>query len=999
MIKNITYLLLVIPSLYYAQNGSIVKLKEGSDKARNLILSDKNTSIPPDPINYVNPFIGTGGHGHTYPGASAPFGMMQLSPDTRHDGWDGCGGYHYDDNIIYGFSHTHLSGTGVSDYADLLVIPQVGKPKIDPLFKDKTNGYGSTFEHNSEVAKPGYYSVKLKDRQIDVQLTVTEHAGMHRYTFHDFGEEKYLLLDLDYRDELISSSFSVLNNKEITGSRISRAWAEEQHFYFYLQTSLPFISSEKINKDGRHKLLLKFPSSCREIELRVGISAVDERGAKLNADTEIPDFSFEKVKAETTQSWRNQLSRIHFESNDHEILSIFYTALYHSFLNPNTFSDVDGRYRGMDMEIHHLPETQKKQYTVFSLWDTFRATHPLFTLTHKPEVDDFIKTFLNHEDQGNDLTVWELAANETECMIGYHSVSVIADAYHKGIRNFDAEKALEAMVKTARDSTYSKDFYTKNGYLSLAIEPESVSKILEYAYDDFCIATMAADMGKKEIAQEFFKRSFNFLNHFDPESHFFRARRDGQWMTPFKPEEVNFNYTEANAWQYSLFAPHAVGALKKIHGGERNLEAHLDAMFTANSETSGRKQSDITGLIGQYAHGNEPSHHMAYLYNYVGRPDKAQLYLDSIQYNLYHNKPDGLSGNEDCGQMSSWYVLSALGLYQIAPGNEYFDIGRPLAKKAHIYIDSNHLFEIECINQSRTNKYIQSITLNGKELNRLYISYSEIMKGGKLVFLMGPNPNGIVKNYFPAPTLSEIPDDFCVIPYFKNESRVFEGSTKVDIRIPDFLSDRTLQLEYNVDGGEWFTYTGPIYIDKNTRIEARTVLNAANRSGVVSTDFVLRNTDLTLDLKTPYVDPYTAGGKNALIDGITGNHEFRTGDWQGFYGKDVVAEITMKHAKKEFNLELGLLEDLKSWIFYPESIIIEVSYDGRIYKPYLKQNLNEKQNNYRPGNRKTVAFKIKSRKEIKSIRLTVTNPGNCPNWHLGAGNPSWLFLDEIVIKN
>ncbi len=1004
MLKNTPFYLIILLAFFvevevFGQNGGISKLKKNSDKARNLIVQDVSHELPSDPIDFVNPFIGTGGHGHTYPGSSTPFGMMQLSPDTRHDGWDGCGGYHYDDSIIYGFSHTHLSGTGVPDYADLLIVPQVGKPKIDPLYIDKENGYGSLFEHKAETAEPGYYAVKLKDSQIDVKLTTTEHSGIHRYSFNDFGKEKYILLDLDYRDELIASSFEVLNKTEVVGKRISRAWAQEQHFYFYLQTSIPFNSAEKITKNGRHKLLLKFPSSCREIELRVGISAVDTRGAKLNVDKEIPVFSFDKVKAETQQKWRNELSKIHFESNDKEVKTIFYTSLYHSFLNPNTFSDVDGRYRGMDMKIHHLTQNQKKQYTVFSLWDTFRATHPLFTLTHKSEVEDFIKTFLNHEDQGNDLTVWELAANETECMIGYHSVSVIADAYLKGIRNFDANKALLAMVKTAKDNAFSKDFYSKNGYISLATEPESVSKILEYAYDDFCIATMAAEMGEKEIAEEFYKRSFNFLNHFDPESHFFRARRSGQWMTPFKPEEVNFNYTEANAWQYSLFAPHAVGVLNTIHGKERTLENHLDEMFTANSETSGRQQSDITGLIGQYAHGNEPSHHMAYLYNYVGRPDKTQLYLDSIQYNLYHNSPDGLSGNEDCGQMSSWYVLSALGLYQIAPGSGYFDIGRPLAKRAHIFIDSNKLFEIECINQSKTNKYIQSITLNGKELNRLYISYFEIMQGGKMVFLMGPNPSGIVKNYIHAPTLSEIPSDFCIIPYVRNESRVFEGSTKVDIRIPDFMANRTLQVEYNVNGGEWFTYTEPIFIDKNTTIEARTVLNASNKSASVSTDFVLRNLDLSLNLKTPFVDPYSASGNNALIDGIKGNQEFRTGDWQGFYGKDVIAEISLQQTKKEFTIEVGVLEDIKSWIFYPEYISIEISYDGQKFKPYTKQKLNEKQNDYRPGNRKTIELKVKSNEPIKAFRVTVSNPGNCPDWHLGAGYPSWLFLDEIDVKN
>jgi predicted alpha-1,2-mannosidase len=998
MRKLIFISLFFLSIVTYGQNGSVLKLQESTDKAKQLFQNKKPTDTPSDPIDFVNPFIGTGGHGHTYPGASAPFGMMQLSPDTRYDGWDGCGGYHYDDDVIYGFSHTHLSGTGVSDYADLLVVPQIGKPKIDPLFKDKVGGYGSRFSHSNERAEPGYYAVTLLDRSIKVELTVAEHSGMHRYSFSDFGEDKYILLDLDYRDELLSSNFKVIDNSTVQGNRISKAWAEEQHFYFYLQTSMPFLSAEEITKDGRHKLLLKFPKNCREIQLRVGMSAVDENGAKLNVDKEIPDFSFEKVKAKTQQDWRNELSKIHFESNSKETKTIFYTALYHSFLNPNTFSDVDGRYRGMDKQVHSLMGTQNKMYTVFSLWDTFRATHPLFTLTHKERVEDFIETFLRHEEQGNDLPVWELAGNETECMIGYHSVSVIADAYNKGIRNFDAEKALAAMVKTANDRAYSKDFYAENGYLSLATEPESVSKMLEYAYDDFCIANMAADMGKTEIAQTFYKRSFNFLNHFDPDTHFFRARRGGQWMEPFRPDEVNFNYTEANAWQYSLFAPHAIGVLKSIHGDKRTLEDHLDEMFEASSETSGRNQSDITGLIGQYAHGNEPSHHMAYLYNYVGRPDKAQLYLDSILSSLYQNAPDGLSGNEDCGQMSSWYVLSALGLYQVAPGSEYFDIGRPIAKKAHLYIDEKtDLFEIECINQSTTNKYIQSLTWRGKELNRLYLTYSEIMQGGKLVFHMGPNPSGIVKNFIHAPTLSEIPADFCTIPYFKNTSRVFDGSTQIEIAIPSFMEGRTLAIEYNIDGGEWTQYVGPIFIEKNTLIEARTVLNAANKSAVVSTDFVRRNNDLILNLKTEFDLPYAAGGKNALIDGITGNKEFRTGDWQGFYGKDVIAEITLVNPRKNVDITVGMLEDLKSWIFYPESVIVEVSRDGKKFKPCYKHKI-ERQSTYRPGNRETFNINLRHRKPIKTIRITAVNPGKCPDWHLGADNPTWLFLDEITIQ-
>ncbi len=984
-------LLLALP--YFSQ---IEELKSNADKARKVLGEETVHPKNKSKTLFVNPFIGTGGHGHTYPGASAPFGMMQLSPDTRYDGWDGCGGYHYNDSIIYGFSHTHLSGTGVSDYADLLICPQVGSVRIDGKYKDP-NGYGHRFSHDKESAAPGFYSVELLDAKIRAEFTADVHSGLHKYTFNGPNENKYILLDLDYRDELISADFKVIGKNKLHGHRISRAWAEEQHFYFYLESNVDWRKAKIIRKKGRNKLVLQFPKNTKEIILRVGISAVDTAGAKKNLETEIDGFDFIAHRSKINRMWEKELSKIYFHSDEKDINTIFYTALYHSFLNPNTFSDVDGRYRGMDKAIHQLTKKEDKQFTVFSLWDTFRATHPLFTLVQREKTGQFIRTFERMDKEQKDLPVWELAGNETECMIGYHSVSVIADAYINRVDDFDAHAILAAMIRTAKDSAYSKDFYTENGYLSLEKEPESVSKILEYAYDDYCIAMFAIRLGENEIAKEFLARSFNFINHFDPTTKFFRARRGGMWMSPFQPDEVNFNYTEANAWQYSLFAPHAIGTLMTLHGGKEGLEKHLDAMFNAPSSTSGRDQADITGLIGQYAHGNEPSHHMAYLYNYVNRSDKAQFYLDSIMRSLYANDPDGLSGNEDCGQMSSWYVLSALGLYNVSPGSGYFNMGRPMMKEAIIYLENGKTLEFEVINQTPENKYVQSVLFNGRNSLPLIKSIDEILYGGKLTITMGPTPNENVTNFSHPPTYFSIPPEFTPIPFFKNENRVFEGELLIDASLT--LPEKDYSIEYRFGKKDWKAFTKPFTIQEDVTIYLRTKNNLTNQySTIVSSDFVKKNQELQLNLMTTFTLPYAASGEFALIDGIKGNEEFRTGDWQGFYGKDVQAEIQFKTAKSDFTVEIGMLEDLKSWIFYPESISLEVSTDGVNYTKYSSEKLNLVSNTYRrPGtHRKTVQLKVKD--PVKAIRLQINNPGNCPDWHLGKGYPSWIFLDEITIK-
>ncbi len=985
--------------------GQVEELRRAQDQRKKYITRDAKSNNASKSL-YVNPFVGTGGHGHTYPGATAPFGMMQLSPDTRYEGWDGCSGYHYSDSIIYGFSHTHLSGTGVPDYCDLLIVPQSGSPKHDPGYSTE-NGYGSKFSHDQENAHPGYYDVKLLEEDIDVRLTVSDRSGMHEYTFNDPYGKRFILIDLDHRDKLLDSDFDVINKTTVQGYRTSQAWANEQHFYFHLETSVPFQKARKIRKGGRNKLLLIFPRKTSMVTLKVGMSAVDQIGAKQNVEKEIPHWNFNQVRAEVTRKWNNELGRIQFESTDKETMTTFYTALYHSFLAPNLFSDVDGRYRGRDNAVHQLSETEGKNYTVFSLWDTYRATHPLYTLVQQDRTIDFLNTFERQFDQGGDLPVWELAGNETECMIGYHSVSVISDAYIKGLgqtsqRKIDYSKFLEMMIATSNFDEFGKKSFGRYGYIDIAKEPESVSKTLEYAYDDFCIAQFAkaGESPDHYLIEKYEKRSLNFINTFDPSTKFMRARRSGQWFSPFDPAEVNFNYTEANSWQYSLYAPHAVGVLTSLLGGKDSLELWLDRLFTTESNLSGRHQVDITGLIGQYAHGNEPSHHMAYLYNYTNAPHKTQHYVDRILKEMYSNKPNGLSGNEDCGQMSSWYVLSALGMYQIAPGNPYYEIGRPIMDKATIMLDYGKQFRINIINNSKNNKYVHSVSLNGQPIEQHYISHEQIMAGGKLTITMGSKPKA-ARNLLPhAPTLSKIPETFVPMPFIEQEARVFNDQMDISISV---VNPEEVDIYYTLDGTipdlsmRATKYSGKFTIDKNTTVIARTFKDGYYSTNTTN-EFVRRDNSLSLQLFSEYSNQYAAGGDFALIDGISGGLEFRTGDWQGYWAQDIVMEVSFSQGRSLSEIGIGCLSDIKSWIFMPKEIIFEGSMDGTNFEligtvPFTAETVKDM-----PPHSGTYIIDTGVTEKFQKIRITVKNPGKCPSWHLGAGNDTWMFVDELILK-
>ena len=596
--------------------------------------------------NFVNPFVGTDAHGHTFPGACAPFGMVQLSPDTKPDDgdWDGCSGYHYADSLIYGFSHTHLSGTGCADWCDILVTPGDGP---------------STFSHRREKASPGYYQVWLRDASVLARMTAGRRVGMHEYRFKGRGPWT-LTLDLRHRDHLDDYCINT-GDGWCSGKRVSSSWARGQQVCFYIEFSAPPASCELID-EGRKAV---FTFDTRKVTLRVALSSVSEENAKDNLMSDYP-ASFKALRKQTAQEWSNYLSKLDCPYRDREHKRRFYTAMYHTGIHPTLYSDANGEYRGMDGQVHRADGWDR--YTVFSLWDTFRGEHPLLFEIEPERSVDFIKSMISIYEENGKLPVWELSGWETNCMIGYNSAPVIADAVARGHEGFDLEKAFEALVASSLRPEFGLESFRRNGLVLADDEHESVSKTLEYAYDDWCVAQVAKALGRQEEYERYMESSQYWRNVLDPGTGFMRARLNGRWYSPFDPREVNNNYTEANSWQYSFFVPQDVDGLVEALGGRDAFEHRLDSLFSAPEGTTGRNQADITGCIGQYAHGNEPSHHIPYLYCAVGRPDKAQDTVKRIMETLYSSAPDGLCGNDDCGQMSAWYVLGALGRYPVCPG-------------------------------------------------------------------------------------------------------------------------------------------------------------------------------------------------------------------------------------------------------------------------------------------------------------------------------------------
>ena len=727
------------------------------------------TSTSQDYTDFVNPFIGTGGHGHTYPGAVVPNGMIQPSPDTRIYQWDACSGYYYNDSTINGFSHTHLSGTGCGDYGDVLLMPTVGKQDYHAMgLESQQMAYASAFSHQNETAQPGYYSVVLDRYNVKAELTATKRAAIHRYTFPQ-SDESGFILDLDYslqRQKNEEMELEVISDTEICGRKKTVYWAFDQYINFYAKFSKPFTytmvtDSMALDEGGpllpTAKVLLHFNTKAgEEVYVKVGISAIDIDGARKNVEAEIPEWDFNGVRKAARASWNDYLAKIDIDTDNKDQKTMFYTALYHTGMQPNLFTDVDGRYLGMDLKAHQ-GSVNEPMYTIFSLWDTFRAYHPLMTIIDPDLNEAFIRSLIQKQREGGVFPMWELAGNYTGTMIGYHAVPVIVDAYMKGYHNFDVNEAYKACLRVAEYDTtgikcpplvlthlmpQAKYWKNKIGYVPCDKDNEAVAKALEYAYNDWCISAFAESLGDAANHEKYAKFAEGYKTYFDPSTRFMRGLDSkGNWRTPFNPRSSthrNDDYCEGTAWQWTWFVPHQIDGLVELMGGREGFISKLDSLFTVSSVLEGENTSaDISGLIGQYAHGNEPSHHIIHMYNYVGQPYRTQELVDSVLQTLYFNDPDGLSGNEDCGQMSAWYILNAMGFYQVCPGKPVYSIGRPLFNKATVNLKDGKKFTVIAKNNSRENKYIQSMVLNGKPLDEPFFTHQDIVDGGTLELTMG----------------------------------------------------------------------------------------------------------------------------------------------------------------------------------------------------------------------------------------------------------------------
>ena len=906
--------------------------------------------------SYVNPLVGTDGHGHTFPGAIVPFGQIQPSPDTRLEGWDGCSAYHYSDDTIYGFSHTHLSGTGCEDYGDVLLMPVDQLQMQDMEFGDSMRmHYCFKFSHKDEVAQAGYYSVKPRKGWIttvkQVELTADRRVAYHRYTY---GENlNGIVLDLRHRDVLLSGKIMERDGL-IVGWRESSSWNPDQHLHYAIRSNVPF-EGVRYSDDSTQAVLL-LPSGTKEVELQVAISGVDIQGAinNLNA-AEYKNFDEARKGADST--WEAALGKLKVEGGTKEQKRCFYTALYHCMTSPYLWSDEDGRYRGTDNQIHVVDEG-REVYTVFSLWDTYRALHPLLTQIEPERTVDFVYTAMKNYEQGGELPMWELASYETHCMIGYHAVPMMLEAYiHLAepdgtLAGYTPIQMLDAMVATS-NRTEAHRAYGIQGYLSSELDNESVSKTLEYAYDDWCIAQMAEIAGDTATARTYWIRSQSWQNIIDSNG-FAHAKRNGGWVTPFEPTEVNNHFTEANSWQYSTYVPHDIDAWVAHLGGKDKAIAFLDSLFEGNNAMSGREQADVTGLIGMYAHGNEPSHHAAWLYSLLGQSKKTEKYVHKILNELYTSLPDGLCGNEDCGQMSAWYVLASLGMYEVCPGNG-------------IWIETEPIFKVEGFERSPL-----AVDLPNQVCPEAYrITPCPVFDDWRMQ--MGEEKNG--------------------------EVTVYNGKN-VNFYSP---FDKSGKLKPVLDCLDPVRNRSQFVIDKGVR-EAN-VTFAAQIDGLLMSQPVTQHlvrieTDRKVTYLTQPAPQYTENGPEGMIDNIYGNINYRIGGWQGWQ-EDFVAVVELDKEKQVRMVGVNCLENMRSWIFYPKSLKVEYSLDGENWMPYgekteLKfapgEELQASQ-----GESHTQLFAAHKNVRAKYFKITLENYGKLPGWHLSAGEQAWLFADEIVI--
>ena len=935
-----------------------------------------------DLAKYVNPFIGSGGTGHTFPGPVMPFGMVQLSPDTRIDGsWEGCSGYYYPDTLLYGFSHTHLSGTGCSDYGDILFMPS-----LDTL--SDPNKFKSRFFHSKENASAGFYSLEL-NQNLNIELTSTTRVGIQKYSVRNKAKIR-VLLDLKHRDKLVDGNINIIDKESVEGYRVSAAWASKQELFFHAQFSKPFNVIKEIKENEKIvSLIMEFSlSENEELIIKTALSPTSEKGALKNLKIEASHWDFKLYKANAFRTWNNELSKILVESPNENKKIVFYTSLYHCMIHPSINMDVDSLYKGRDGKIHKAEGFA--YYSVFSLWDTFRAEHPLLTLIDEQRTRDFLKTFLRQFEEGGRLPVWELSCNETDCMIGYHSIPVIVDAVNKNIITTEIEAYFRACEASAMADNRGVSAMKKNQFLSIEDDAESVSKSLEYAYDDWCIAQLAKKLNDEKKYKYYIQRSKSFLNLFDASTGFMRPRKNGDWLSPFDPTEVNNHFTEANSWQYSFFVPHDLQTLIHAHGGQENFLKKLDQMFSSDSKTSGRDQADITGLIGQYAHGNEPSHHITYVYNSVGRNDKTAILVQKIMNEFYKNDPDGLIGNEDCGQMSAWYVLSAMGLYPALPGTPYYHLGSSIFNKIKINTKNRNV-EITNSNNDNENIFINDWQKDGKNYKRSYIMQNEL--NGNITF----NYSKIVNDFAVKKTeyfLSEEKTEYIPAPLIKARNTSFEKETEITIQA---IGNYNVFYSFKEGENNFEKYQNPFKLKNSTTIRAYSQNSNGEKSAITSCTINKKPNQWRVKLiNCSYNKQYTAGGDEGIIDGQFANTNWRIGGWQGYQSQDFTSVIDLGKIQDVTSVGANFLQDTRSWIIFPKTISIDVSIDGIKFVSVGNQTNRIAADNY---DLLTQKMEINFNKmKARFIKIKAVNFGKLPDWHQGHGGDAFIFIDEVWCK-
>ncbi|RED47484.1 GH92 family glycosyl hydrolase [Seonamhaeicola aphaedonensis] len=983
-------------------------------------------------IQYVDPMIGTDAHAHTFPGATTPFGMVQLSPSNDLKGWDWNSGYHYTDSILKGFAHSHISGAGLTALGDFLLMPTVGSVKIkDGTEEDPDSGFRSRFSHDREEASAGYYSVILDDYDVKVELTASPRVGFHRYTYNQAGKGN-IIIDASHQlgEYLYGSGIEFISDNEIKGYKRSNGAAGVRNVYFYAQFSKKFkekgiaindiiIPATTSADDKKVKAFVSFDVEAGEqVDVKVAISYVSYEGAKANFDAEAKTKSFDKALVEAQKIWEEKMNKFPIETESVSDLRSFYTAVYRTMISPNLISDVTGEYIVEGKKYH----SDFEQYSNFSTWDTYRAQNPLMALVEQEKVVDFVNSLTSrYTDAKVGLPVWECIGFDNVCMIGHNTVSVMADAIVKDLPGIDVESAYIAMRDAAFELDKHSGPYGENGmeyYIEMDFVPASigmsVSKTTEYNYFDWCIAEVAKKLHKQEDQKLFQKRSKGYRNSFDKETGYLLPLTETGKLLEMDMTEwegLVKNYISGNIWGYSSYVPHDMGYLMKLHGGKKNFTNWLDNVFADSTEISGGQHVDISGFIGKYGHGDEPSNHMSYLYTFAGEPWKTQKLVREIMPKFYRDVPDGLDNNDDLGQMAAWYVFSSLGFYPVCPGSNQYQIGSPAFKKAGLVLENGKEFVVVANNNSSENIYIQSATLNGEVYTKPFITYNQIISGGELVLEMGNQPNKTWANSdndLSGMVGMKADVDYNLyinrmvsIPYTTDKELCFAQSKKVNL----YCNTEGAIIRYTLDGSapdiNSKVYNAPLILNNETTIKAKAFKEGLEASRTFEATYmkgIMYNPTTKLPKIAVSQKGLGYGSPNGvqLIDGVLGSNSFGDGFWTGINEEDMEVEIDFGSERWIKKVRPGFLVDTGQWIFNPDEIIVQVSSDNREFREVgrVKTNTPSKNLNKRYIERPNISF---SPELCRYVKFTFKNK-SIPNWHVGSGKNHWIFIDEILVQ-